>query len=86
MSVYSGKKVTRIGETLRNSTLNTTREEFDESMKVLSYWRFSHEEPLKVAMELLQKCVRPIESSAIFAKRPYHSMSATSSVKSISKA
>jgi ppGpp synthetase/RelA/SpoT-type nucleotidyltranferase len=59
-----------MGKVLRNANLKKISSgELDEAMKVVSYWRFSHEEPLKVAMVLLQKSVKPIDSTAVFAKR-----------------
>ncbi len=70
MVAYSGKAVGRAGNILRESNSTTSVEEFEEAMKVLSYWRYSHEAPLMEAMNLVQQSIKPIDPRAMFAKRP----------------
>ncbi|MGS0741233.1 RelA/SpoT domain-containing protein [Glaciimonas sp. GG7] len=67
--MYSGKAVARAGEKLVDEELIKRTEEYSAAMDVLSYWRFSHEKPLDVAFNMLQKITNGIDKSAIFAKR-----------------
>ena len=64
---YSGKQVTRAGELLLKANIDKT--EFESSMDVLSYWRFSYETPLTEAFEILRDITLKIDKTAIFAKR-----------------
>ena len=75
MPKYSGKAIGRAGEVLRKSNIHTNDAEFDEAMRAVSYWRLSHENPLIEAMSLVQKAVKPIDTLAVFAKRPKRSQS-----------
>lgn len=67
---YSGKKVIKAGEKLRDPYL---QEEdpgcFSESADIMSYWRFSHESSLEKAFVLVQKLSLKHDKNAIFAKR-----------------
>lgn len=65
---YTGNEVNRAGEALR-STSPLSDEEFKQVFDVLSYWRFSHDEPLEVAFQILQEVVSSRDRSAFFAKR-----------------
>ena len=64
---YSGKQVTRAGELLLKDNIDIT--EFESSMDVLSYWRFSYETPLTEAFEILKDITLKVDKTAIFAKR-----------------
>ena len=64
---YSGKQVTRAGELLLKDNIDIT--EFESSMDVLSYWRFSYETPLTEAFEILRDITLKVDKTAIFAKR-----------------
>jgi len=72
MDKYTGKDVGRAGNVLRDFNENTSESEddFKSAMKVLSYWRHSHETPLVEAMDLVRQSVSPICQRAVFAKRP----------------
>ncbi len=49
--------------------LNVVMVKFLLAMDVLSFWRFSHEIPLEVALSILQKATLEQDKNAIFAKR-----------------
>ncbi len=67
---YSGKKIIKAGETLLIPNLEGINKDlFSSSMDILSYWRFTHEVPLKAASEKLQLVSRDIDAASIFAKR-----------------
>ncbi|MBN2161644.1 MAG: hypothetical protein JXR25_17405 [Pontiellaceae bacterium] len=66
---YSKKQVERAGNKLRSDDLISDEAEFSEVMDVLSYWRFSHEEPLERAFEMLQEEVGKVEKHPIYGKR-----------------
>jgi ppGpp synthetase/RelA/SpoT-type nucleotidyltranferase len=66
---YTGKQVTRAGETLVDSNVSSDSDEFLEAMDVLSYWRFSHSDALDVAFAHLQETARQIDKEVFFAKR-----------------
>lgn len=66
---YSGKRIIKAGEELRDFSGKQTEEEFQETFDVLSYWRFSHEQPLEFALALTKDIVFRKDKSAIFAKR-----------------
>jgi len=72
---FSGKQINRAGEKLISHNLDPEGEEFADCVKVLSYWRSAHEEPLRIAFDELQKTVVAQDSSAIFAKRLKRSVS-----------
>lgn len=42
---YTGKQIIRAGENLINPEITADDEKFSFAMDVLSFWRFSHEEP-----------------------------------------
>lgn len=68
--MYSGKEVIKAGERLLD--IDLVRKDpngYSAAMDVLSYWRFSHEKPLDVAFNLLQKVAQKKDRSTIFAKR-----------------
>ncbi len=65
---YTGKQVIRAGEKLiKAESLND--KEFHDAFDVLSYWRFSHEQSLESALQLLRSTTLDIDKNAIFAKR-----------------
>jgi len=66
---YSGKQVIRAGESLISDDILTDDAAFDLAFKILSYWRFSHEDSLDRALTLLQDVSLKIDKNAIFAKR-----------------
>lgn len=66
---YSKKQVERAGESLKQDSILIDRKKFSEVMKVLSYWRFSHEEPLETAFALLQEETSKVEKHPIYGKR-----------------
>lgn len=66
---YSGKQVIKAGESFLSDEIYRDRNLFNESMNVLSYWRFQHETPLEQALSLLEKETLNYDRSAIFAKR-----------------
>jgi ppGpp synthetase/RelA/SpoT-type nucleotidyltranferase len=60
--------VNRAGEKLTSdSVLDNT--EFSQAMDVLSFWRFTHEEPLEKAHELVEKLTYQKDNKSICAKR-----------------
>jgi len=69
MASYSGKQVIKAGEKLIDEKIFSNAVEFESSMNILSYWRFSHETPLESAFQILQKVTLTKEKHAIFAKR-----------------
>jgi len=67
---YSGKKVIKAGDTLiAFEEKNKNDSKFLDAMDVLSYWRFTHIEPLEKAINLLQHISLKKDKNAIFAKR-----------------
>ena len=67
---YSGKKVIKAGEKLRDPYLHEQDPDcFSESADIMSYWRFSHESSLEQAFILVQKLSLKHDKNAIFAKR-----------------
>ncbi len=52
---YTGKQVIKAGEDLINIKVTNDEKKFSSAMDVLSFWRFSHEEPLKIAFSILQE-------------------------------
>jgi ppGpp synthetase/RelA/SpoT-type nucleotidyltranferase len=66
---YSGKRVIKAGEELKDLSDEQTDEEFRVTFDVLSYWRFGHEYPLNNALSLLREVVLKKDKKAIFAKR-----------------
>lgn len=69
--VPSGKQVLRTGEFLisTDTYLPENEDKLSEAFGVLSYWRYSFEKPLENALEKIQKDIKQIDNSAIFAKR-----------------
>lgn len=66
---YSGKRVIKAGEELKDFSRKYSDEEFQEMFDVLSYWRYSHEKPLESALALTKEIVLKKDKFAIFAKR-----------------
>ncbi len=66
---YSGKRIIKAGEELRDLSEKQSDEAFQETFDVLSYWRFSHEQPLEAALALTKEVVLKKDKTAIFAKR-----------------
>lgn len=66
---YTGKQVIKAGETLIQNPGPIDMADFSFAMDVLSYWRFSHEHPLEVALQRLREVTLKKDPSAIFAKR-----------------
>lgn len=66
---YSGKEVIRAGEKLTSDSVLNNNEEFSQAMNVLSYWRFTHEQPLEKAYELVEKIASQKDKNSICAKR-----------------
>lgn len=66
---YTGKQIIKAGEDLINPSFSEDHEKFSFAMDVLSFWRFSHEVPLEVALSILQKATLEQDKKAIFAKR-----------------
>jgi ppGpp synthetase/RelA/SpoT-type nucleotidyltranferase len=66
---YSGKEVVRAGEKLTSDSALSNKEEFSQAMNVLSYWRFTHEQPLEKAYELVEKIASQKDKNSICAKR-----------------
>lgn len=54
---------------MRDFSIPTDTDDFQWALDVLSYWRFTHEEPLTRAMELLENSATNHDKHAIFAKR-----------------
>lgn len=67
--IFSGVQVNRAGKTLRNYTGSRSDDSFTSAMEILSFWRFTHEIPLGIAFELLQRAALGHDKKAIFAKR-----------------
>lgn len=65
----SGKSIDRAGDSLRKLESERDPDEFSQAMETLSYWRFSHEQPLESAFGILQKVALQKDKDAIFAKR-----------------
>ena len=68
---YSGKQVIRAGEMFLDDKIFDAEkdDQFQHAMEVLSYWRFSHEEPLNKAHLLVRSATNGVDKSAILAKR-----------------
>jgi len=66
---FTGKQIIKAGEDLINPDFSEGHEKFLFAMDVLSFWRFSHEIPLEVALSILQKATLEQDKNAIFAKR-----------------
>ena len=70
MSDFSGKDITRAGETLIiDGIAEKDRAAFDQAMDVLSYWRACHEEPLRRALAFLTEAAQKVDNKAVAAKR-----------------
>ena len=69
--LFSGKQVIKAGDQfLNDSIFDSHREaEFQKAMEILSYWRFSHEQPLNEARKLLFDLSHKEDRSVIVAKR-----------------
>lgn len=66
--LYSGKRISKAGEDLR--VFNTlSPEDFKITMDVISFWRQTHEEPVRKALSLISKVVYSVDKSALFARR-----------------
>lgn len=65
---YSGKKIKKAGEDLRDFN-QLTKEEFNEMFDIISYWRQAHEEPVRKALEKISEVVTTIDKNALFARR-----------------
>lgn len=66
---YSGKQVNKAGEILLVSDTIKDEEKLSQAMAVMSFWRFSHEEHLEIALSTVQRIAQKIDKNAIFAKR-----------------
>ena len=66
---YSGKEVIKAGESFLSDDVFADEEKFNNSMDILSYWRFQHEFPLEAALDILKTEAGARDKSAIFAKR-----------------
>lgn len=69
MTKFSNKKVHNISKTLRSNNNSESPELFEEAMKVLSYWRFTHESSLDFATKLLEAKCTNIDKKFIVGKR-----------------
>lgn len=47
---YSGKQINKAGEILLVSDTIKDEEKLSQAMAVMSFWRFSHEEHLEIAL------------------------------------
>lgn len=69
-STFSGKAITRAGETLIEPGIaEKDPARFEAAMAALSYWRSSHEKPLEKAYALLGRSALRIDQNAVLAKR-----------------
>ena len=59
----------RAGEKLTSDSVLDNTEEFSQAMDVLPYWRFTHEEPLEKAYELVEGITYQKDNKSICAKR-----------------
>lgn len=66
---YSGKQVIKAGEMLILDEILDDDKTFDQAFEILSYWRFSHEDALESALDLLQRVTLKKDKKAFFAKR-----------------
>lgn len=66
---YSGKQVIKAGEQLIADEVVEDKIKFSKMMDILSYWRFTHEEPLEKAFELVQSSAKKFDKNTICAKR-----------------
>jgi ppGpp synthetase/RelA/SpoT-type nucleotidyltranferase len=66
---YTGKQVIRAGESLIDDAISEDQVKFSDMMDILSYWRFTHEEPLEKAFELVQSSANKFDKNTICAKR-----------------
>jgi len=83
--MYSGKEIIRAGEELLDGDLIKRPNEYQNAMDVLSYWRFSHEEALVVAFNLLQETAKNKDKNAILAKRLKRTASIVSKLRRFEK-
>lgn len=66
---YSGKEVIKAGESFLSDDIFADKSKLNSSMDILSYWRFQHEVPLEMALDILKAEASARDKSAIFAKR-----------------
>lgn len=84
--MYSGKEIIKAGEKLLDVNLiKKNQSAYSAAMDVLSYWRFSHENPLEIAFSLLQSVAEKKDKSAIFAKRLKRSASIVAKLRRYDK-
>lgn len=83
--IYTGKQIIKAGEDLINLKVIEDEERFSLAMDVLSFWRFSHEEPLDIAFSILQEVTLQKDKKAIFAKRLKRYVSVVSKLRRIPK-
>ena len=73
----TGKQINKCGDCIANQE-KYSASEYSEAMDVLSQWRYAHEAPLELALEMLENAALKIDSKAIVAKR----LKRTASIKS----
>lgn len=54
---YTGKQVIRAGESLIDDAISEDQVKFSDMMDILSYWRFTHEEPLEKHLNLFNQAL-----------------------------
>ena len=77
----TGKQVIRAGEYLIKDNATTDQAKFEQSMDILSYWRYSHEKSLNLAYSLISKLAFNVDKKAIVAKRLKRQASIVSKLK-----
>lgn len=80
---YSWWQIERAWKCLISKNSNT--DDLNNSMNILSYWRSTHEKPLNIAFEQLQKIINPIDKKAIYANRLKRTPSIVSKLKRFDK-
>jgi ppGpp synthetase/RelA/SpoT-type nucleotidyltranferase len=67
--MYSIGDINRAGQNLRNESTLQDEAMLAKALAALSYWRFSHEDALGDALEMLEKFALTKDRTAFFAKR-----------------
>lgn len=66
---YTGKQITKAGQSFLNDEITKDPQKFSAAMDVLSYWRSCHTVPLENALKKLRQVVKSIDKNALYAKR-----------------